>query len=158
MLIGTLHFTSVAHAAQPATAVTAKNSNGQELTSSKRRALDPNGQTLTIRGKGFNPTVGIYVALCVTPAAGQKPSPCGGGVNVDGSSQASAWISSNPPPYARNLTTPYRPNGSFTTRIKVSPMIGDSDCRIVPCSIVARADHLRANDRSFDVAVPVTFR
>jgi hypothetical protein len=150
--------TTTANAAQPSITSAAKNGNGQTLVASKRIGLDPNGQVLTIKGKGFTTTVGIYVALCVTPIKGQKPSPCGGGVDMDGSSKASAWISSNPPPYARNLTTPYRADGSFTTRIKVSPLIGDVDCRTVACSIVARADHLRADDRRYDVAIPVTFR
>jgi hypothetical protein len=136
----------------------AKNGNGQTLTSSMKRGLNPEGQLLTIKGKGFNPTVGIYVALCLTPAKDAKPSPCGGGIDMDGSSQASAWISSNPPPYARNLTTPYGKRGSFTTRIKVSPIIGDVDCRVASCSIVARADHLQGANRSYDVAIPVTFR
>lgn len=149
---------TTAHAAQPSFTSAAKNGNGQTLVASKRRGLDPNGQVLTVKGKGFNTSVGIYVALCVTPVKGQKPSPCGGGVDMDGSSKASAWISSNPPPYARALTTPYRSDGSFTTRIKVSPFIGDVDCRTVACSIVARADHLRADDRRYDVAIPVTFR
>lgn len=156
-LVGVTTATS-AHAAQPSITSAAKNANGQTLLASKRRDLDPNGQVLTVRGRGFDPTVGIYVALCVTPVKGAKPSPCGGGVDMDGSSKASAWISSNPPPYARTLTTPYRAGGSFTTRIKVSPLIGDVDCRVVACSIVARADHLRADDRRFDVAIPVTFR
>jgi hypothetical protein len=156
--LGTGAAASAASAAQASTTPAVKNGNGQTLVVSKRRGLDPNGQLLTVKGSGFNPAVGIYVALCVTPARGEKPSPCGGGIDMDGSSKASAWISSNPPPYARNLTTPYRKNGSFTTRIKVSPMIGDVDCRAVACSIVARADHLRAADRRFDIAIPVTFR
>ena len=41
--------------------------------------------------------------------------------------------------------------------LTVSPTIGDVDCRVVSCSIVTRADHTRAGDRRFDVAVPVTF-
>lgn len=139
-------------------ALAVQNGNGQTLTSSMKRGLNPAGQLLTIRGKGFNPTVGIYVALCATPAKGAKPGPCGGGIDMDGSSQASAWISSNPPPYARNLTTPYGKKGSFTTRIKVTPKIGDIDCRVASCSIVARADHLQGANRRYDVVIPVTFR
>jgi hypothetical protein len=157
MLASALAATVMALSIAPS-ALAAQNGNGQTITSSLKRGLDPAGQLLTIKGKGFNPAVGIYVALCVTPAQGAKPGPCGGGIDMDGSSQASAWISSNPPPYARNLTSPYGKKGSFTTRIKVSPMIGDVDCRTVSCSIVARADHLQGANRRYDVAIPVSFR
>jgi len=131
---------------------------GQTLTVTPTRGLASYGQTVKVKGKGFSELVGIYVGLCVQPRTGAKPTPCGGGVDQDGSSQASAWISSNPPPYGNSLAIPYKRGGKFTVRIKVSPMIGSVDCRKVRCAIVARADHLRASDRSWDVVVPVTFR
>ena len=136
----------------------AKGSKGQTLTVTPTGGLSALGQTVTVRGRGFSELVGIYVGLCVIPRAGAKPTPCGGGVDQDGSSQSSAWISSNPPPYGANLAIPYKRGGKFNVRIKVSPRIGTYDCRVVRCAVVARADHLRANDRSWDVAVPVTFR
>lgn len=142
--------------AQAATRVT--NDNGQTLTVSKSRNLNPAGQIVTVKGKGFDPRVGIYVALCVIPSRGQQPTPCGGGVDMDGSSSASAWISSTPPPYGAAIAKPYGKNGTFAARLRVSPMIGDVDCRNVKCAVVSRADHLRANDRKFDVFVPVSFR
>ena len=116
------------------------------------------GQTVTVRGKRFSELVGIYVGLCVLPRPGAKPTPCGGGVDQDGSSRASAWISSNPPPYGARLAIPYKRGGSFAVTIRVSPRIGSVDCRVTRCAVVARADHMRSNDRSWDVAVPVTFR
>lgn len=131
---------------------------GQKLTVTPTSGLAAFGQTVKVRGRGFSETVGIYVGLCVMPRPGAKPTPCGGGVDQDGSSQASAWISSNPPPYGASLAKPYKRGGKFTVRIKVSPRIGSIDCRIVRCAIVARADHTRAYDRTWDVAVPVTFR
>lgn len=137
---------------------TVKGANGQTLTASQAKRLDPNGQIITVSGRGFNPRVGIYVALCKTPAPGERPGPCGGGVDTDGSTQASAWVSSNPPPYGRALATPYRPGGRFTVRINIAPRIGDVDCRVTSCAIVTRADHLRSNDRSADVVIPVRFR
>ncbi len=110
-------------------------------------------------GRGFDPRVGIYVGLCVKPRPGQKPSPCGGGVDTDGSSQASAWVSSNPPAYGDNLATKYGRNGSFKVRIYVSSRISTSiDCRTTRCAITTRADHTRVNDRSWDLAVPVRFK
>jgi len=138
------------------TSVTTKS--GLTLTASQARRLNPDGQRIRVTGRGFNPAVGIYVALCKTPVRGQRPSPCGGGVNLDGSTAASAWVSSNPPPYGAALAVPYRAGGRFAVRITVSPMIGDIDCRTTSCSIVTRADHLRLTDRRYDVAIPVTFR
>ena len=136
----------------------AKGSKGQTLTVTPTGGLSALGQTVKVRGRGFSELVGIYVGLCVMPRAGAKPTPCGGGVDQDGSSQASAWISSNPPPYGAKLAVPYKRGGKFSVRIKVSPRIGAYDCRVVRCAVVARADHTRANDRAWDVAVPVTFR
>lgn len=131
---------------------------GQKLTVTPTRGLSAFGQTVKVSGRGFSELVGIYVGLCVVPRPGAKPTPCGGGVDQDGSSQASAWISSNPPPYGSSLAKPYKRGGKFTVRIKVSPRIGSFDCRVVRCAIVARADHTRSFDRTWDIAVPVTFK
>jgi hypothetical protein len=147
---------SQARAAAGRAAVTGRK--GQRLTVTPTRGLSPFGQTVKVSGRGFSELVGIYVGLCVMPRPGAKPTPCGGGVDQDGSSQASAWISSNPPPYGANLAKPYKRGGKFTVRIKVSPRIGSFDCRVVRCAVFARADHTRANDRTWDVAVPVAFR
>lgn len=131
---------------------------GQRVIVSKTENLNPNRQRIVVRGKKFDPTVGIYVGLCVRPEKGEKPTPCGGGVDMSGSSGASAWISSNPPPYARNLVTPFKKKGRFQAPITISSRIGDVDCREVRCAIVVRADHLRSRDRSHDVVIPVDFR
>jgi len=160
--VGSAALTQAERAAQVRIGVLARTSvtgrKGQRLTVTPTRGLSAFGQTVKVRGRGFDETVGIYVGLCVLPRPGAKPTPCGGGVDQDGSSQASAWISSNPPPYGSNLAKPYKRGGTFTVRIKVSPRIGSFDCRVVRCAVVARADHTRANDRTWDVAVPVTFR
>jgi hypothetical protein len=139
-------------------ASTAKGAKGQTLKVTPTSGLSAYGQTVKVTGRGFSELVGIYVGLCVMPRPGAKPTPCGGGIDQDGSSQASTWISSNPPPYGSNLAIPYRRGGKFSVRIKVSPRIGSYDCRVVRCAIVARADHLRASDRTWDVVVPVIFR
>lgn len=152
---------TVARAAVPSAAVprtTAKGRKGQALTVTPTSGLSAFGQTVKVSGRGFSELVGIYVGLCVMPRPGAKPTPCGGGIDQDGSSQASAWISSNPPPYGSSLAIPYKRGGKFSVRIKVSPRIGSYDCRVVRCAVVARADHMRANDRTWDVAVPVNFR
>lgn len=145
-----------ATAGEAAAAISVRTPSGLSLTVTPMRLLSTGG-TVRVRGAGFDPTVGIYVALCVTPRPGQQPGPCGGGVNTAGTSPASAWISSNPPPYGAALATPYRAGGRFSVRLTLSPMIGDVDCRISSCSVVTRADHTRAADRRFDVAVPIRF-
>lgn len=138
-------------------AKTVTTPSGISLTVTPVRGLSSRGATVRVKGKGFDPTVGIYVALCVTPRKGRMPSPCGGGVNTSGRNPASAWISSNPPPYGRSLAVPFSRGGRFSVRLSVSPMIGTIDCRKVSCSIVTRADHTRSGDRRSDVAVRVRF-
>ncbi len=135
----------------------ARASKGAVITVSPVSRLSASGATVRVRGRGFDPRVGIYVALCVTPKPDVMPSPCGGGVNMDAADPSSIWISSNPPPYGRDLAIPYAKRGKFSVRLRISPMIGDVDCREVSCSIVTRADHTRLGDRGFDAAVPVSF-
>lgn len=147
-----------AQATTPTGSRTVVTKSGLSLTVTPVRQLNPAGATLQVSGKGFDPTVGIYVALCVTPRKGQVPTPCGGGINTAGTSPASAWISSNPPPYGATLATPYRKGGRFAVTLQVSATIADVDCRTLSCSIVTRADHTHPGERGFDVVVPVTFR
>ncbi len=137
----------------------ARGVSGNTLRVSKIRNLPSGGSFITVSGRGFNETVGIYVGLCRTPRKGVKPSPCGGGVDMTGRTQASAWISSNPPPYGQSLAKPYGRGGTFKVRLYVRSQINaTTDCRRVRCSIVTRADHLRSSDRRWDLAVPVRFR
>ncbi len=145
-----------ATAAPGGTVTVTKAKTTMSLTVSPVRRLG--GQaTVRVRGRGFDPTVGIYVALCVTPRKGRQPSPCGGGVNISGANPASAWISSNPPPYGKDLAIPFGPRGRFDVTLTVSPRIGDVDCRVTSCAIVTRADHTRPGYRRADLAVPVRF-
>lgn len=145
-------------AAATATPVSAKGAAGQVLTVSNTKLLPAAGSWVTVSGKRFDETVGIYVALCVVRPKGQVPSPCGGGVDKSGSSKASAWISSNPPRYGIGLAMPYKIGGVFKVKIKVGPRIGKYDCRKVKCAVVAKADHMNPEYRGADVSVPVTFR
>ncbi len=124
------------------------------ITVSKSKGLK-DGEYVTVSGTGFDNTKGIYIALCVV--TGGKPTPCGGGVDTDGSENKSEWISSNPPTYGSSLAKPYGPNGSFSVRIKVSDKIGSFDCKTGGCAIFTKADHTRASDRSLDRFVRVTF-
>ena len=124
---------------------------------SRTSGLDPDKATITVTGKGFDAGKGIYVALCVKPAKGQAPSPCGGGADTSGSSSSSAWVSSNPPPYGVGLATPYGSGGTFRVTLMVSSRIGSADCRTSGCVVATRNDHTRGSDRSQDVLVPVSF-
>lgn len=138
--------------------VKVKGDYGQQVVISKTEDLDPVKHRIVVRGFKFDPRVGVYVGLCLGPAEGAKPTPCGGGVDLQGESGSSAWISSNPPPYARNLVTPFTKKGRFSVGITISSKIGDIDCRLVQCAIAVRADHTRSGDRSHDLIIPVNFR
>jgi hypothetical protein len=144
-------------AAMPsAQAASVKGSQGQVLTASATSAKS--GSMITVTGNRFDETVGIYLAFCVVPKKGQPPTPCGGGVNKAGLGDSSFWISSNPPPYAVGLTEEYLPGGRFTHKVQVSKKIGKFDCTKVKCAITVRADHLRSNDRSSDLFIPVKIK
>jgi hypothetical protein len=133
-----------------------KGAQGQVLSVSKTTVKS--GSVVTVKGNYFDETVGIYLAFCVIPAKGKAPTPCGGGVNKAGLSEASFWISSNPPPYAIGLTEEFLPGGRFTQKVKISKKIGKFDCTKVKCAITVRADHLRSNDRSSDLFIPITVK
>ena len=134
-------------------AASIKGSQGQTLTVSKTTVKS--GSVVTVKGNYFDETVGIYLAFCVIPAKGNAPTPCGGGVNKAGLGEASFWISSNPPPYAAGLTEEFLPGGRFIQKVKISKKIGKFDCTKVKCAITVRADHLRSNDRSSDLFIPI---
>lgn len=144
-------------ASMPASsAASVKGAQGQVLSVSKTSVKD--GAMLTVNGKYFDETVGIYLAFCVIPPKGKAPTPCGGGVNKAGIGDASFWISSNPPPYAIGLIEEFLPGGRFTQKVKISKKIGKFDCTKIKCAITVRADHLRSNDRSSDLFIPITVK
>lgn len=130
----------------------------------------PQGQTLTVAtaqfksdskvtvvGKGFDETIGIYLAYCVLPKKGQAPTPCGGGADIQGVKEASFWISSNPPAYGVGLAIPFQAGGRFKEQLAVTKKIGKFDCTKVKCAITVRSDHLNEGDRTHDLFVPITF-
>jgi hypothetical protein len=128
------------------------------LRVSQATGLAAEGQSVVVEGSGYDTSKGIYVALCVRTAKGVMPSPCGGGADLDGGAGASIWISDNPPEYAKGLTIPYGPGGSFRVTFRAGPTINSAiDCRAVQCAIVTRADHTILSDRSQDLQIPVTF-
>lgn len=129
---------------------------GQTLTTSATSVS--NNAVITVTGKRFDESVGIYLAICVLPKKGLQPTPCGGGVNKAGVGEGSFWISSNPPPYGIGLADPFMPGGRFTYQIRVSKKIGKLDCTKVRCAVTVRADHLRSEDRSYDMYIPINIK
>ncbi|WP_416900988.1 hypothetical protein [Micromonospora echinospora] len=157
-LVGTAVVAAGVLAAAPAHADTVGSGpNGQRLTVSRTADLPRGGATVTVSGSGYDSTKGIYVAFCVDNGSGAAPSPCGGGVDMGGTSGLSHWISSNPPSYGEGLAVPYGSGGTFRVQLRVSPKVGDVDCAVRRCVVSTRNDHTRGSDRSQDVRVPVTF-
>jgi hypothetical protein len=141
----------------PAMAATSViGASGQKLTASSTKVK--NGEEIRVSGSNFDETVGIYLAYCLMPKKGQAPTPCGGGVNKAGIGEASYWISSNAPSYADGLATPFTAGGRFTHKVRVTKMIGSSDCSKVRCAITVRSDHLHEGDRTHDLFIPITFK
>lgn len=116
------------------------------------------GDVLRVKGKGFDETIGIYLAFCVTPKKGQPPTPCGGGVNKLGEGDASYWISSNPPAYGVGLAIPFAAGGRFSEIVTISQKIGAFDCTKVKCAITVRSDHLHEGDRTQDLFIPIKIK
>src|SRR5690606_18848051 len=113
-------------APQPETG-TATGPTGQQLTVAPSRDLDPDGATVRVTGSGYDETIGVYLALCVDQGAGVAPSPCLGGVTMEGSA-LSAWISSDPPDYATDLVTPFGPGGTFDVELTLVARDDVVDC------------------------------
>ncbi len=138
-------------------ATTTPRSNGTpRLVVSQTTGLDPAGTRVVVRGTGFDVSKGIYVIVC-NQAAWTASRRCVGGVNLDGSSPVSEWVSSNPPAYAKGLTVPFAVDGSFSVTLLARAIGDEIDCTKEPCGVVSFADHTRRDDRSQDVFVPVSF-
>jgi len=104
----------------------------------------------------------MYLSFCVDNGAGAQPTPCVGGVDTEGTSGASQWVTNNP--YVGvpdDAVTPIATDGSFTTHITVAARDEFVDCLDLPagqrCVIVSRVDHRATADRTQDVKVPVCF-
>ena len=116
-----------------------------------------NNSKVNVTGKGFDETIGIYLAYCVLPKKGQAPTPCGGGADIQGVKEASFWISSNPTAYGAGLAIPFQAGGRFTQQVAITKKIGKFDCTKVKCAITVRSDHLHEGDRTHDLFIPITF-
>lgn len=155
--IAILLLAAPAQAATSSTRATGKGKNGQVLVVSRAKNLNPTGQWVTVSGRGYNETVGIYVTYCKVVPTGQLATPCGAGIDMTGKTHTSVWVSSNAPFFARPLITEYRPGGKFSVRIRVVAKIGDLDCTKYKCAITTRSDHLNLDTHKNDVFIPITF-
>lgn len=129
--------------------------DGQSLTVTSSQVKSDTKVTVT--GKGFDETIGIYLAYCVLPKKGAAPTPCGGGADIQGVKEASFWISSNPPAYGAGLAIAFQPGGRFKEQVAVTKKIGNFDCTKVRCAITVRSDHLHEGDRTHDLFIPISF-
>lgn len=135
----------------------AETAASPKLSASKTQGLKAAGEKVTVTGSGYNEAKGIYVAVCVDNGPGKQPTPCLGGVDMSGKNGNSVWVSSNPPPYGKDLAKPYGPGGTFSVELTVTAKDEYTDCAVLKCAIVSRADHTLGADRSQDVVLPITF-
>jgi hypothetical protein len=128
------------------------------------------GQQFIVRGSGYDPSRGIYVAICVIPDdPAVKPGPCIGGVPdqenetvEEGTIQyaPSNWINDD---WAWKLFGARSYDdvdaGTFTAYVVVGDPVGEGfDCRVDACAIYTRNDHTAGSDRVQDLFIPVGFR
>lgn len=157
--------TTVPSTETPSGTRTGTGPEGQVLTVTPADHLDPAGTTVSVTGSGYDDTIGVYLAFCVDNGPGVAPSPCLGGVDMEGSSGASVWISSNPPPYGVGIAHPFGAGSTFDEDITVAATDRDDEGNIIAdcldgttkCVVTTRADHTNASVRTADVKVPVYF-
>lgn len=128
------------------------------------------GDRFVVSGSGYDPSRGIYVAICAIPDdPATKPGPCLGGVpaqdvveSEEGAIQfaPSNWINDD---WAWRLfgARAYddRESGTFTAYLEVpEPADENVDCREVACALYTRNDHTAAGDRVQDLHIPLGFR
>ncbi len=149
--------TGAAVSADAGTPKTATGPQGQKLTVSATTGLDPDGQKVRVTGEGYGLTTGVYVALCKDNGDNRVPSPCLGGADMSGGSKTSQWIVPPGDPYAGDLAQAFGPGGAFDVEIEITKEGDGLDCAEVSCSVVTRADHRAAGNRTQDVRMPVAF-
>jgi hypothetical protein len=143
------------------------------VTSADGSALDTSaispGDQLIVKGKGYDSSQGIYVAICKIPDGPSiKPGPCIGGVPDQKAQEVkkgtiqyapSNWINDD---WAWKLfgSRSYDDveSGTFTAYIVVGPPSdGKLDCQTDACGVFTRNDHTALSDRVQDLYIPVRF-
>ncbi|KOU77877.1 LPXTG-motif cell wall anchor domain protein [Streptomyces sp. MMG1533] len=119
------------------------------------------GQVITVTGSGFNTGQGIYVGLCAVDGAqgANKPTPCLGGQDEDGSIGASHWVNNTFGGLFAN-SSKFGSGGTFSVQIYVKATLDNGQVcgDDVTCAVVTRADHFDTDDRKYDVHVPISFQ
>ena len=135
-------------------------------------ALDQisSGDRLVVRGDGYNPAIGVYVAVCrIAATPDQRPGPCLGGVPETESEgpvdrteiqwATANWINDD---WAWRLfgarSFDDRQAGAFTAYLEI-PASADEfvDCAAANCAIYTRNDHTAIDNRMQDLYLPVEF-
>lgn len=125
------------------------------------------GETVVVRGAGFDASIGIYVAFCQVQPVGTKPGPCLGGVPEgategeieDDATLSSAWIT-NDWAWRSFATGSYLDDaaGTFEVTLTVPDAVSEGlDCTEVECALTTRADHTAASDRVQDMRLRVSY-
>ena len=160
------------------TSVVATGDDGRErtleVTSSDGGPADTSalveGEQLIVHGSGYDPSRGIYVAICVIPDDPTvKPGPCIGGVPDQENEEVEAGTIQYAPSNWINDDWAWKlfgarsyddlDTGTFTAYLVVGDPVGEGfDCRTDACAITTRNDHTAASDRVQDVFIPVGFR
>jgi len=160
LLLGAILVTSLISPAQAGANIgSATGAKGQQLSVTPVKGV-VDGQEVTVTGSKYEKAVGIYAAFCVIPDTGVKPDHCYGGINISGSSKGSIWITSNKPWYVpASVVKKFGKHGSFKVKLMVARFIDDkTDCKVVRCGVVTRADHTQGDYRKADVLVPISFK
>jgi hypothetical protein len=125
------------------------------------------GDRLVVSGAGFDPDLGLYVAICKVPAElDARPGPCLGGVGSqeveefeEGVVQyaASNWINGA---FAWRLfgarSFDDAEAGTFTAYIELPPVADENvDCSVDQCGLFTRNDHTAISDRVQDLYLPL---
>jgi len=128
------------------------------------------GQRLVVAGSGYDPSRGVYLAICRIPdSPAERPTPCLGGMpdaeeGEEGASGDVQWAASNwiNDDWAWKLfgARPFddRETGTFTAYLLVpEPTEEALDCRVEACAVYSRNDHTASSDRVQDLGIPVAF-
>jgi hypothetical protein len=125
------------------------------------------GDRLVVSGEGFDPDLGLYVAICKVPdELDARPGPCLGGVGSQEVEQfeegvvqyaASNWINGA---FAWRLfgarSFDDAAAGTFTAYIELPPATDENvDCSVEQCALFTRNDHTAVSDRVQDLYLPL---
>lgn len=158
------------------TTVTARGDDGRERTLSVASpdggevdtAAVEVGERVVVTGTGYDPSRGIYVAVCVVPEdPSLKPGPCIGGSPQESQDPEanegaiqygeSNWINND---WAWRLfgARSFDAPGEFTAYLEMGEPVGEGfDCRVDRCGIYTRNDHTASGDRVQDVYIPIRY-